>query len=146
MRRAFLAIVVVLVACRRDPAPRPVPDGKWWKKGALLHIEPKRVELVRREETERAPLIVEGPYESKMERDGSFTVKMTVESLKRELLTRKGESAATDIHEPLETATFDGEPIAKKGVLAFTLVFSNEDHAVEMCLTASKKCTRLAQE
>lgn len=146
MRRAFLAIVVVLVACRRDPAPRPLPEGKWWKKGVALRIEPKRVELVRREDTERAPLVVEGPYEVKMERDGTFTMKMTVDGLKRELLTRKGESAATDIHEPLETAMFDGEPIAKKGVLAFTLKFSENDHAVEMCLTASKKCSRLAQE
>lgn len=146
MRRAFLAIAVLVLDCGRDPSPRPVPNGHWWKKGAALKIDAKRIELVRRLETERAPLSVEGPYESKMEKDGSFTVKMTVEGLKRELLTRKGESAAGDIHETLETATFDGDPIAKKGVVSFTLKFSEKDRAVDMCMTASKKCTRLETE
>jgi hypothetical protein len=146
IRRAFLALAVLLLGCGKDPSPRPLPSGHWWKKGAALRIDPKRVELVRRLDTERAPLIVEGSYESKMERDGSFTVTVKVDSLKRELVTRRGESAATDIHETLETATFDGEPITKGGVVALTLKLSEKDRVVDMCFVSTKKCTRLETE
>jgi hypothetical protein len=146
IRSSVLAIFVLLVGCTKDPTPRPVPNGHWWKKGVALRIDPKRIELVRRLDTERAPLLVEGAYESKMERDGSFTVTMKVDSLKRELLTRRGESAPTDIHETLETASFDGEPIAKGGNVVFTLKLSEKDRVAEMCFVTSKKCTRLETE
>ena len=146
IRRVFLATSVLLLACGRDPTPRPIPQGKWWKKGVALTIDPKRIELVRRLETEPAPLIVDGSYESRMQRDGSFVLTMTVTGLKRELKTKKDESGPADILQPLETASFDGEAITKRGSVALTLTFSENDHVVEMCFTSSKKCQRLQQE
>jgi hypothetical protein len=151
MRRSFLAIALpcalLSLACRRDPPPpRPLPTGNWWTKGVGLRVEASRVELVRRLETERAPLFVEGPYKSTMERDATFTVTMTVETLKRELLTKRVKGEGADILEPLETATFDAEPITKGGTVKLTLKFSDKDRKVEMCFAQSKKCTPLEHD
>jgi hypothetical protein len=147
IRRSFLASALLLLACGRDPPPpRPLPNGNWWAKGVGLRVGPSRVELVRRLETERAPLVVEGPYGSTMERDGTFGVKMTVETLKRELVTKRVKGEGADILEPLETATFDAEPITKGGTVNITLKFSEKDRKVEMCFAQSKKCTLLEHD
>ena len=149
--RSFLASALVFaglfLACRRDPPPpRALPTGNWWTKGAALRIDPKHVELTRRLPDEKAPLIVEGPHKSAMEPDGTFSLTVTVETLKRELLTKRVKDQATDILEPLETASFDGETITKHGVVKLTLKFSENDRKVEMCFTQTKKCTRLEHD
>lgn len=81
-----------------------------------------------------------------MQPDGTFAVTMTVTILKRELVTKRHKGEGDDILEPLETATFDAEPITKGGSVQLTLKFSEKDRKVEMCFTQSKKCTPLEHD
>src|SRR5688500_17141303 len=64
------------------PAPlRPIPRGRYSSEDQArieLRVDATSATLTEHIEAERAPLIASGPYTSTMERDGSFTVTMTV--------------------------------------------------------------------
>lgn len=129
------------------PAPlRPIPNGHYSSEERArieLRLDATQATLTEHIETERAPLIASGPYTSMMERDGSFTVTMTVRELKREFLSRCLDCKSKDVHETLTIATFDGQPIAKGAATQLVLTFSDGDRLVEMCLMPAKRCERL---
>jgi len=163
IRRSFLALA--LFACHRPPekitkveavdaapppgppAPlRPIPNGLYQSEDRArieLRLEEKTATLKEHIETERAPLIAEGPYTSEMARDGSFTVTLTVKELKKEFLSRCRDCGKKDVYEPLNVASFDGQPITKDAQTKLTLTFSEDDRFVEMCIMPWKKCERL---
>lgn len=166
IRRLFLAPVLLLWACQRTPekivradavdaapapsiapAPqRPLPNGHYSSENRArieLRVDATFATLTEHLETERAPLIATGPYTSTMERDGSFTVTMTVKDLKKEFLSRCLDCKSKDVHETLDVATFDGHPIAKGATTQLLLTFSDGDRFVEMCFMPAKKCARL---
>ena len=128
------------------PPFRAIPSGEWWSEDRAriqLRISGTRATLSEHLETERAPLIAEGPYESTMERDGSFTVVLTVNTLEKKFLSRCLDCKSKDVHETPSVATLDGEEVTRGGVVRMTIKFSEDDRVAEMCLTSSKKCERL---
>jgi len=131
------------------PAPlRPMPTGTWWSADRArieLAVYAKTAKLSEHIETERAPLIAEGPYVSKMARDGSFNVSLTVDTLERKFLSRCLDCKSKDVWERLDNASLDGQPVAKGAVVELTITFSENDRVAEMCFTSSKKCERLTR-
>jgi hypothetical protein len=131
------------------PAPfRVIPSGQWSSEDRAriqLRIAGTRVTLTEHKETERAPLTVEGPYTSTMERDGSFSVGLTVDKLEKKFLSRCLDCKSKDVWETPAVASFEGEEIAKGAVVRLVVTFSESDRIAEMCLASSKKCTRLVR-
>lgn len=144
------AAVPLAAASSVAPAPwRPIPRGLWSSEDRAriqLGVYDTRVKLSEHLETERAPLIAEGPLASTMELDGSFTMKLTVDTLKKELLSRCLDCKSKDVSERLDSAMLDGQAIAKGGTVTLTLTFTESDRVLEMCFAETKKkCTRLVR-
>ena len=166
MRRAFLALF--LLACDRptkiakadedatpvnvpvpDPTPAPpaplraLPRGEWWTQDharVTVRLDDRRATLTEHLAHERAPLIASGKVTSTMERDGTFVVEVSVDTLERKFLSRCLDCKSKDVHEVLTVAAFDGQEITKGGVVRLTVKFSEDDRVAEMCFTATKKC------